>query len=56
MFVVLLMLAHLMRHISPNSGWKERLEQLLEKYPSVPLAGMGFTENWNAHPVWTGKG
>ena len=56
LFVVLLMLAHLMRHISPDSGWKERLEQLLEKYPSVPLAGMGFIENWNAHPVWTGRG
>jgi abortive infection bacteriophage resistance protein len=55
LFVVLLMLAHLMRHISPDSGWKERLEQLLEKYPSVPLARMGFIEGWKEHPVWIGQ-
>lgn len=52
LFVVVLMLAHLMRHVSPDSQWQDRLERLLEKYPGVPLAPMGFIEDWGAHPVW----
>jgi len=54
LFVVLLMLAHLMRHISPDSYWHRRLEDLLEKYPEVSLASMGFPENWRELPIWKG--
>lgn len=53
LFVVLLMLAHLMRCVSPDSQWQQRLEALLEKYADIPLDAMGFIENWKDHPVWT---
>ncbi len=52
LFVVLLMLAYLMQHVSPDSLWKQRLEKLLVKYGEIPLEAMGFTENWKNHPVW----
>jgi len=51
-FVVLLMLVHLMRHISPDSRWQTRLEALLKEYPSVSLISMGFIEHWKEHPIW----
>jgi abortive infection bacteriophage resistance protein len=52
LFVVLLMLAHLMRNISPDSQWQQRLEALLEKYDEIPLRAMGFIVSWRQHPVW----
>jgi len=52
LFVVLLMLAHLMRHVSPDSLWQERLEALLEKYADISLMAMGFIDDWKYHPVW----
>lgn len=55
-FVVLLMLVHLMRHISPDSRWQARLEALLKDHPSVFLTGMGFMERWREHPIWREAG
>lgn len=45
-FIVLMMLSYLMKQISPDSKWCERLHKLIEKYPSVNLSMMGFPENW----------
>jgi abortive infection bacteriophage resistance protein len=52
LFVILLMLAHLMRQVSPDSQWHQRLEALLEKYADIPLVAMGFVDDWKNHPVW----
>jgi len=52
LFIVLLMLAYLMTHISPDSKWRHRFESLLKAYPEIPLSAMGMAEDWQAHPVW----
>ncbi|RMD97025.1 MAG: Abi family protein [Bacteroidetes bacterium] len=51
-FVVLLMLVHLMRHVSPDSHWQTRLDALLKRYPEVPLTSMGFVEHWRELLIW----
>lgn len=54
LFVVLLMLAYMMGHISPDNHWKQHLQQLLERFPEIPQGAMGFLENWQQHPIWQG--
>lgn len=39
-------------YVSPDSLWKNRLEELLAKYANIPLNAMGFSENWKKHPIW----
>lgn len=41
MFVVLTLLYQLLREIAPRSGWRERLFQLFDRFPDVPLKPMG---------------
>jgi len=55
LYSVLLLLAHLMKEVSPDSLWTEKLVQLIAKHPEVPIKSMGFPENWLQHPFWTLK-
>lgn len=54
LFVVLLMLSYMMSHISPDNHWKQHLQELLDEYPDIPQGAMGFTKNWQQHPIWSG--
>jgi abortive infection bacteriophage resistance protein len=45
-YMVLLMLAHLMQQISPDSQWQNKLKALILLHPEVPLFPMGFVDNW----------
>ena len=52
-FGVLSVLVYLLRQIAPQSGWKDRLIQLLEiKHPEIPINQMGFPQNWQESPIW----
>ncbi|WP_018867180.1 MULTISPECIES: Abi family protein [unclassified Thioalkalivibrio] len=55
LFTVLLMLAHLMTRISPDSQWRQRFESLISDYPGIPLPAMGMPEDWRSHPVWAAQ-
>lgn len=48
-YMVLLLLAHLMRQVSPDSQWHNKLKALILLHPEVPLFPMGFVENWREH-------
>jgi abortive infection bacteriophage resistance protein len=48
-YMILLMLAHLMRQISPDSQWHNKIRALIMLHPEVPLFPMGFTNNWQEH-------
>ncbi|MBY6064585.1 Abi family protein [Pseudidiomarina sediminum] len=48
-YMVLLMLAYLMRQVSPDSQWHNKVKALVTLHPEVPLFPMGFTENWYEH-------
>jgi abortive infection bacteriophage resistance protein len=54
-FGVLSVLRYMLRQIAPQSGWHNRLEQPIEvRHPQIPLAQMGFSENWKDSPIWKG--
>ena len=53
MFAMLSVLNYLVRHIAPQSQWPHRLVYLLEeKHPDIPIAQMGFPQNWKKSPIW----
>ncbi|MCG2835570.1 Abi family protein [Photobacterium sp. WH77] len=55
-YVVLLILAHLMRQISPDSQWHNKVKAMVTViYPNVPLAPMGFPDDWRTHIFWGGE-
>jgi abortive infection bacteriophage resistance protein len=53
-YVVLLLLAHLMRQVSPDSQWHNKAKALITLNPDIPLFPMGFPDNWQAHIFWSG--
>ena len=51
-FGALTVLMFLLKKSAPQSQWKKRLLDLLDKYPEIPLASMGFPANWKECPIW----
>ncbi len=42
----------LLRKISQDSQWEERLERLLEDYPAIDESMIGFPKDWIYLPIW----
>lgn len=38
--------------ISPTSRWRERLFELFDEFPEIPLLAMGLPADWRNHPLW----
>ena len=51
-FAVLTILADIMRHIAPGSGWSRRVKDHVDGHPVADLRQMGFPHNWHACAVW----
>lgn len=45
-------LKYLLDVISPGHHYKTKLADLLAKYPSVDIAALGFTLQWQQEPLW----
>jgi len=56
MFGVLTILFYLLKHVAPQSRWRDRLTTLFDKHPDVPLRFMGFPDNWMECPIWKNNG
>jgi abortive infection bacteriophage resistance protein len=41
-----------LQFINPYHKYKERLLELIKKYPEVDLYHMGFPKNWEKQPLW----
>jgi abortive infection bacteriophage resistance protein len=54
-FGVLTILKYCLDRIAPQSSWSERLFELLDSYPEIPLSSMGFPQNWKSCPIWLVK-
>jgi abortive infection bacteriophage resistance protein len=54
--IILMICRHLLRLISSTSRWDKRVEALFNEYPNVPIAPMGFPDDWKNHPIWRGGG
>lgn len=51
-YTVLCILGYLMRLVSPNTSWDFRLLELLNEFPEVDRAAMGFPKSWKDDPFW----
>jgi abortive infection bacteriophage resistance protein len=53
MFGVLTILGFFLSDIAPETQWPARLRALLAEYAEIPLAQMGFPDDWEQCPIWT---
>jgi abortive infection bacteriophage resistance protein len=53
MFVVLTLLHYSIRRVAPQTGWRDRLFALFDRFPNVPIARMGIPNGWRTHDLWT---
>jgi abortive infection bacteriophage resistance protein len=51
-FAVLTIHHFLLLRIAPQSGWRDRLFGLFDRYPSIPLPPMGMPADWRNHDLW----
>ncbi len=49
-----LFFACLLRKLSPNSQWHNKVKALILLHPDVPLLPMGFPDDWMLHIYWSG--
>lgn len=54
-YAVLVLLKYLLNHAAPQSCWHSRLKALLDEYPEIPRADMGFPGDWEKNTIWTGQ-
>ncbi len=54
-YIILCILAHLMKYVSSRSSWSKRVARLIETFPQavhVNIKDMGCPEGWTAHQFW----
>lgn len=51
-FAQTFVLVRMLRKISQDTHWEDRLEALFQEYPKVDLIAMGFPPNWRSLPIW----
>ena len=54
LFNTLVMLGYLLGIISPRSQWRQSVCQLVDRYPHIDLAAMGFPRDWRGQTSWRG--
>jgi abortive infection bacteriophage resistance protein len=55
MFATLTICKWSVDRVAPQSQWQTRLRALLTANPNIPLAQMGFPNNWDQCPVWANQ-
>lgn len=51
-YAVAIVLLDLLRQVAPDTHWHVRLRDLIRSYPVVPLAPMGFPDDWERQAFW----
>lgn len=51
-YFILSMIIYLLNTVNPKHSFTERFAVLLDKYPNVDTAAMGFPENWPREELW----
>ncbi len=46
---------YLLKTINPENTFPEKFRKLIDKYPSVNLAAMGFHSDWKAEALWNSR-
>jgi abortive infection bacteriophage resistance protein len=55
LYSVLCILVYLLKVISPNSSWRDRLRDMIDQFPIIPrlsISEMGFPNDWKSHDFW----
>lgn len=52
LFAQVFVVVRLLRKISQDSHWEDRLEQLLKEYSAIDASMMGFPKSWMSLPIW----
>ena len=55
MFGILTILSYLLERIAPETGWRARLLELLDRLDADELCRMGFADGWRGTEVATGR-
>ncbi|MBO1767064.1 Abi family protein [Allobranchiibius sp. GilTou38] len=53
LYPVLVALQSILATVSPRSTWAQRLSDILDKHPDVPLSAMGVPETWRQDSFWS---
>lgn len=51
-YYVLCIILYLLRAVNPENSLPKRFKALINKYPNVDTAAMGFPPNWKDEPLW----
>ena len=51
-YTVLTICKYALDRIAPQSRWPERVHALLQEFPQIERASMGFPEAWQTSPLW----
>lgn len=54
-YYVLSIILYLLNTINPKHTFKNKLYDLLEKYPMIDVHAMGFPTGWEDEPIWNWK-
>jgi hypothetical protein len=46
------MIVYMLNIINPKHSFKQKLDALFEKYPSIDKAAMGFPIDWQEEALW----
>ena len=52
LYARVIVLIALLDEIAHGSDWKQRLIDLINRFPRVPTAAMGFPADWRLRAVW----
>ncbi len=52
-FALLTICRHCLKHIAPQSAWRDRLEALFAEFSHIPISRLGFPDNWKRSPIWS---
>lgn len=50
--LVLIICRQFLKLISPTSRWQDRVNELFDEYPEIPVPDMGLPLDWKKHPLW----
>ena len=52
-YVVLVIISYLLDTITPNHSFRQKVKDLVMKYPDTDITAMGFPMAWHSDPFWT---
>jgi abortive infection bacteriophage resistance protein len=51
-YIILAIIAYMLDTITPHHGFRQKMKDLIMKYPNTDVAAMGFPNDWRSDPFW----